>query len=243
MNTATLRPRPAKDPTVFYGDLADTLTARREALTRARHATTGERPLTWAELTEWLRFQCWYRKEETDFIESWLAQLDGPALSIALQRRIAESSRHYRRLIAHLDTLGSSMDDWSPEPEWSNWVSEFYASGPDTLERVIAHHLAGDPNALTLPGGVIPKAHQGTQPMLEQLNGDGQLHDTVGRVAVAGHATTLERQAQIHARVMRTFELEQKSRLALLRRIRALREGAAANDALADSLTANGDHR
>ena len=55
--------------------------------------------------------------------------------------------------------------------------------------------------------------------------------------------TTLERQAQIHARVMRTFELEQKSRLALLRRIRALREGAAANDALADSLTANGDRR
>jgi len=55
------------------------------------------------------------------------------------------------------------------------------------------------------------------------------------------YATTLETQAQTHARVMRAFEREQKGRLALDRRIRAIRQRSAANDGIDDSLAAGGD--
>jgi len=52
MITATLRPRPAKDPTVFYDDLALTLTARRDALIGSSHTVNGRQPLAWEELAE-----------------------------------------------------------------------------------------------------------------------------------------------------------------------------------------------
>jgi len=70
MITATLRPRPAKDPTVFYDNLALTLTARRDALIGSSNTVNGRQPLAWEELVEWLRFQCWYRRQETDIIDS-----------------------------------------------------------------------------------------------------------------------------------------------------------------------------
>ena len=50
MITATLRPRPAKDPTVFYDDL--TLTARRDALIGSSHTVNGRQPLAWEERAE-----------------------------------------------------------------------------------------------------------------------------------------------------------------------------------------------
>lgn len=241
MITATLRPRPAKDPTVFYDDLALTLTARRDALIGSSNTVNGRQPLAWEELVEWLRFQCWYRRQETDIIDSWLDHVPQPDILTALRRQLAEAGRHHRRLLAHLDTLGTSMADWSPEPEWVNWASEFHASGSDTLERVIAHNLAGNSGIMEVPDGLIPRLPEGTHTVLEQLRPDTALQVTLGRMVANRYATTLETQAQTHARVMRAFEREQKGRLALDRRIRAIRQRSAANDGIDDSLAAGGD--
>ncbi|MCK7545338.1 hypothetical protein MLC59_14315 [Marinobacter bryozoorum] len=240
MITATLRPRPAKDPTVFYDDLAMTLTARRDALIGSSNTVNGRQPLAWEELVEWLRFQCWYRRQETDIIDSWLDHVPQPDILTALRRQLAEAGRHYRRLLAHLDTLGTSMADWSPEPEWVNWASEFHASGSDTLERIIAHNLAGAPGAMEVPGGLMSTLSEDTHAVLEQLRPDSGLHATLGRMVANRYATTLDAQAQTHARVMRAFEREQKGRLALDRRIRAIRQQSAANDAIDDGLAAGG---
>ena len=235
MNTATFRPRPAKAPSVFCDDLAMTLTARRDALIGSPNTVDGRQPLAWEELVEWLRFQCWYRREETDIIDSWLDHVPRPDMLAALRRQLAEAGRHHRRLLAHLDTLGTSMADWSPEPEWMNWASEFHASGSDTPERIIAHNLAGAPGAMEMPGGLMPRLSEDTHAVLEQLRPDSGLHATLGHMVVNWYATTLETQARTHARVMRAFEREQKGRLALDRRIRAIRQRSAANDAAMDS--------
>lgn len=230
MTPATLRPRPAKDPTLFYDELALTLKARREALTRSRNATAGGQPLTWRELEEWLRFQCWYQQEQAWFIDSWFHETAGNGAFAGLCRKVSAGGRHHRLLLDHLESLGISMDNWSPEPEWTNWVSEFYAGGSDTLERVIAHNLTGELANLDTLAALIPHVPEGTRQVLQQIQPDLTMHRSLGRMAMGEYATTPERQARLHAWVMRSFELEQKAWLAFDRRIRALRKLEAAND-------------
>lgn len=232
MNSATLKPRPAKDPSVLYDDLALTLTARREALTNARHIATSGQPLIWAELVEWLRFQCWYQQEEASFIRSWLVEAAGTDIFPALCRKASEDSSHLPLLEEHLTSLGAPMDDWSPEPEWINWISEFYAGGVDILERVIAHNLTGERSNMDALEQLLPHVPASTRSVVNQILPDPAQHTTIGRMAMGEYASTPERQAHIHAWVMRSFELEQKARLAFDRRIRAIRKQSAANDTL-----------
>lgn len=231
MISATLRPRPAKDPTILYDDLARTLIARREALTEARDNIVRGQPLSWAELIEWLRFQCWYQQEETSFINSWLVEAAGTDIFPALCRKAAEDNS-LQLLRDHLISLGASMDDWSPEPEWFNWTSEFYAGGVDILERVIAHNLTGERANMDALERLMPHVPVSTRTLVTQILPDPIQHIAVGRMAMGEYAITPERQAHIHAWVMRSFELEQKARLAFDRRIRAIRKQSAANDAL-----------
>lgn len=241
MHSATLRPRPAKDPTVFYDELTQTLTARREALTEARNHVANGQPMVWAELVEWLRFHCWYQQEEASFTNSWLVEAAGTDLFPALCRKAADDSSHLRLLTEHLASLGVSMEDWSPEPEWTNWISEFYAGGVDILERVIAHNMTGEQSNIEALERLLPNVPASTRAVVNQILPDPTQHTAIGHMAMSEYAGTPERQAHIHAWLMRSFELEQKARLAFDRRIRAIRKQSAANDALDDSMNIGGN--
>ena len=129
----------AVDSTQFYEQLVGDLTARREALSEAEKSFGGFAPLGREELIEWLQFQCWYEREAAGFIGSWLRDTPEDEVFVGLCRQVADEGKHFKLLHSHLQSLGASMDGWKPEPEWVAWVSEFYAAGDDTLERIAAH--------------------------------------------------------------------------------------------------------
>lgn len=226
MSSATLRPRPAKDPTAFFDDLVQTVKDRRNALTKMPSLSEGERPLTRPQLIEWLQFRYWFLQEESRFVDSWLVETPGNELLSGLGALMADSDRQSQQLRAQLDKLGSTTATWSPEAEWGHWLSEFHASIDDIPERVVAYALAQDPAPMEtveqmLPGGTGTSSESSVRSRWPLL---------LGLSAARRYATTLERQARTRARVMHTFELEQKARLAFGRRIRSLRAQAAAND-------------
>jgi hypothetical protein len=230
MNSATPRPRPAKDPTAFFDDLVETVNARRDALTTMSGLSEGEGPLTRLELIEWLRFRYWYLQEEGRFIDSWFSDSPGNEWLAGLGALMADRDRQSRQLRAQLDWLGVTTGAWSPESEWDHWVSEFHASNEDIPERVIAYALARDLAPMEIIQKMLPEAATTSAESPARARGSMAL----GLSAAKSYATTMERQAHTRARVMHAFELEQKARLAFGRRIRTLRAQAAANDLIGD---------
>ena len=227
MSSATAMQKPAVDPKVFYNDLVRTLEQRRDALSEPEKSFGGYQPLDRAELLEWLKFQCWYEQEAAGFIGSWLRDTPEPEVFIGLCQQVADEGKHYKLILSHLQSLGASMEGWSPEPEWVEWVSEFYSSGDDTLERVAAHNITGELGAMDAFEGLLPRIPDSTRAMLEKIIPDEKFHVSLGRMTVYRYATTQDRQARVEARVLRAFELEQKGRLAFERRLGAIREQAA----------------
>lgn len=229
MSSAASKQRPAEDPKAFYDNLVSTLISRREALSEAEQSFGGYQPLEQAELLEWLKFQCWYEQEAAGFIGSWLRDTPESDVFIGLCRQVADEGKHYKLILSHLQSLGSSMEGWAPEPEWVEWVSEFYAAGDDTLERVAAHNITGELGAMDAFDGLLPRVPGSTRAVLEKIIPDEKFHVSLGRMAVHRYATTADRQARVRDRVMQAFELEQKGRLAFERRLQDIKQ-AAAND-------------
>lgn len=149
---------------------------------------------------------------------------------VGLCRQVADEGKHYQLILSHLESLGTDMEGWTPEPEWVAWVSEFYAAGDDTLERVAAHNITGELGAMDAFDGLLPRVPDSTRAVLEKIIPDEKFHVSLGRMAVHRYATTADRQARVRDRVMTAFELEQKGRLAFERRLQQVREEAAAND-------------
>lgn len=241
MSIAAAAPQPAANPKDFYEDLVRTLEVRRDVLSEAEKSFGGNQPLDQAELLEWLKFQCWYEQEAAGFIGSWLRDTPEPEVFVGLCRQVADEGKHYKLILSHLQSLGASMEGWAPEPEWVEWVSEFYASGDDTLERVAAHNITGELGAMDAFEGLLPRVPDSTRAVLEKIIPDEKFHVSLGRMAVHRYATTRDRQNRVEARVMKAFELEQKGRLAFERRLGAVREQAANDSAGQESATATGE--
>lgn len=228
MSSAATAQQAAEDPRAFYQDLLNTLEHRRDALSEAEKSFGGYQPLDRAELIEWLKFQCWYEQEAAGFIGSWLRDTPEPEVFVGLCRQVADEGKHYQLILSHLESLGTSMEGWAPEPEWVAWVSEFYAAGDDTLERVAAHNITGELGAMNAFDGLLPRVPDATRAVLEKIIPDEKFHVSLGRMAVHRYATTADRQARVRDRVMTAFELEQKGRLAFDRRLQQVRKAAAA---------------
>lgn len=230
MSIATAEQQSAEDPKAFYQDLVKALEKHRDALSEAEQSFGGYQPLERAELIEWLKFQCWYEQEAAGFIGSWLRDTPESEVFVGLCRQVADEGKHYQLILSHLESLGTSMEGWTPEPEWVEWVSEFYAAGDDTLERVAAHNITGELGAMNAFDGLLPRVPDKTRAMLEKIIPDEKFHVSLGRMAVHRYATTTDRQARVRDRVMKAFELEQKGRLAFDRRLQQVRASGAAND-------------
>ncbi|WP_052185327.1 rubredoxin [Halopseudomonas pelagia] len=204
----------------FYDQLVAALTSRRKELSEAEQSFGGYAPMGQEELVEWLQFQCWYEREAAGFIGSWLRDTPETEVFIGLCRQVSDEGRHYKLLLSHLKSLGASMEGWQPEPEWVAWVSEFYAAGDDTLERVAAHNITGELGAMNAFEGLLPRVPQETREVLGKIIPDEKFHVSLGRMAVQRFATTADRQFRVEQRVWDAFELEQKGRLAFERRLR-----------------------
>jgi len=218
---------PARDPAAFYAELVMSLDARRAELSAAEQSFGANRTLAREELLEWLYFQCWYELESAKFIGSWLYSTPEPEAFAGLCRQIADESRHYAIIAAHIRTLGGSMEGWAPEPEWVRWIQEFYArEGSDTLERMGAHNITGEIGAMNAFAGLLPRVPESTRAVLERITPDEQFHVSLGRAVVHRYAVTAEAQQRIERRAWQAFEHEQKGRLAFERRLSRLGPGA-----------------
>jgi hypothetical protein len=212
----------AMDPKAFYDSLADGLAARRLAQSDAEKSFGGHRPMGRAELVAWLQFQCWYEREAANFIGSWLADTPEPEAFFGLCQQVADEGRHCKLILSHLQTLDASMEGWEPEPEWIEWVREFYAHGADTLERVCAHNITGEIGVMNAFEGLRPRIPEATRQLIDKIGPDEEFHIALGRMVVHRYATTADRQDRVRQRVWGAFALEEKGRLAFDRRLRAL---------------------
>jgi hypothetical protein len=210
------------DPKEFYDDLVVSLGKWREGQAKEAQGFGAARPMGKPELIEWLQFQCWYEREAANFIGSWLKDTPEPEAFFGLCRQIADEGKHCKLILAHLESLGASMDGWTPEPEWVEWVQEFYAHGDDTLERVSAHNITGEIGVMNAFEGLMPRIPAATQHVLKRIMPDETFHVALGRTIVHRYATTADRQARVRARVRGAFELEQKGRIAFDRRLQSL---------------------
>jgi rubrerythrin len=215
------------EPGKFYDGLVADLRARRAALEPTERSFGADRPLSRAEVLEWLKFQAWYEMQAVRFIGAWLAAgTDEDDALQGLTRQIGDEARHYRLFNRNLESLGGSLRDWRPEPEWTEWVCEFYASGDDTLERVAAHNITGELGAFQAFESMIPRVPASTRRVIEKVMPDEKFHIALGRAVVKRHAVTADAQTRVRARVWRAFELEQAGRAAYERRVRDLRDAA-----------------
>lgn len=213
----------AQAPKAFYDGLVAELDARRAAIAPAKQSFGPPRPLSRTELIEWLKFQAWYELEATGFIGSWLDDaVDQPEALQGLARQVSDEARHYRLFLRHLESLGGTLDDWVPEPEWVAWVHDFYRSGKDTIERVAAHNIAGELGAMQAFESLMPRVPEATKRLLRKVMPDERFHAQLGRAVVMRYATSADAQARVRGRVLKTFELEQAGRAAYERRMARL---------------------
>lgn len=209
----------AMEPQAFYDSLVEELRAMREAVAPEAQSFGADRQMSGRELIEWVSFQAWYEREAASFIGEWLRTVTEEDVFYALSKQVADEGTHFHLFERHLRTLGASLDDWEPEPEWVTWVQEFYPAGSDTLERVAAHNITGEVGAVQAFETLYDRLPPETQAVLDKVIPDEHFHVQLGRMTVQRYAVTADAQRRVRERVLTAFELEQQGRLAFERRI------------------------
>jgi hypothetical protein len=210
------------DPRVFYDDLVAEIADRRSALSDEEASFGAHRPLSEAEVVEWLRFQTWYEREAAGFIGAWLADVGEDDAFHLLGRQVHDEVRHHKMFLACLERRGVGMGDWQPEPEWVAWIQEFYPAGSDTLERVAAHNITGELGAMQAFEDLRPRLPDDVRATIDKVTPDETFHVHLGRSIVVKYATTADAQRRVRERAMGAFALEQRGRVAFERRARQL---------------------
>jgi rubrerythrin len=203
----------------FYEELTAELAAMRAALP-SEEATFFNRPMSEAELVEYLSFQAYYELRASQFIGAWLAGTPERDALVLLAQQVEDEAQHYEYFMRALERRGvTSLDSWRPEPEWEAWIDEWYPSGADTLERVAAHNVAGEIGACQAFEEISPRLPDDVQRTLERVIPDERFHLKLGRTLIERYCRTDDDRARVRARVLRTFELEQAGRAAYNRRM------------------------
>lgn len=208
----------AMDPVEFYDSLLAELAARRAEVVPEAQSFGQDRQMEGAELIEWLCFQAWYEREAASFIGEWLRTITEEDAFYGLTKQIADEGTHFHLFHRHLVSLGGSLEGWTPEPEWVEWIQVFYPAGDDTLERVAAHNITGELGAVQAFESLYPRLPPATQAVLDKVMPDENFHVALGKMVVQRYATTADRQERVRRRVFGAFDLEQKGRVAFERR-------------------------
>lgn len=210
-------------PTEFYDDLMASINARREALGAEEGGTFFNRPMTEEELVEWLSFQAYYELAACRFIGAWLAKTPERDALVLLAQQVEDEGLHYEYCMRALERRGvTSLDGWTPEPEWEEWIDHWYPSGNDTLERVAAHNVTGELGACDAFFAIKPRLPDDVVKTLERIIPDEQFHMKIGRQIIERYCVTEDQQQRVRERVDKTFELEAAGRIAYNRRMERL---------------------
>jgi hypothetical protein len=219
------------DPKDFYQDIVATLEAKRAALEDAEEASFFNREMSEQELVEYLSFQAYYELRAAEFIGRWLSDTPERDAFVLLAQQVEDEALHYEYCMRALSRYGvTSLDGWKPEPEWEEWIDVWYPSGDDTLERVAAHNVTGELGACQAFLEIKPRLPVEVQKTFERIIPDEQFHMKLGRQILERYCVTDDQQERVRARVLHTFELEQRGRAAYNRRMANLGladEGAA----------------
>lgn len=206
----------------FYDDLVADLERRRGEL-EGDSATFFNRPMSEQELIEYLSFQAYYEKRAAEFIGRWLADTPERDAFVLLAQQVEDEANHYEYCMRALARRGvTSLDDWTPEPEWEEWIDVWYPSGVDTIERVSAHNLTGELGACQAFLEIRPRLPEDVQKVFDRIIPDERFHLQLGRQVIERHVHTDDDRARVRARVEHTFELEQAGRIAYNRRMARL---------------------
>jgi 1,2-phenylacetyl-CoA epoxidase catalytic subunit len=210
----------AMEPTDFYNSLIEDIDKWRQELTPDDGATFFTRPMSEQELVEWLSFQAYYEISAAKFIAKWLANTPERDAFVLLAQQVEDEALHFEYCMRALERRGvTSIDDWKPEPEWEEWIGQWYPSGDSTLERVVAHNLTGEAGACQAFYELKPRLPEDVAKTLERIIPDEQFHMKIGKTIVERYAFSDEQQAMVRERVRKTFELEQAGRVAYNRRM------------------------
>lgn len=133
------------DESTFWDEMVEHIEQRRAATVDPEEASFFNRPLSEHELVEWLSFQAYYELRACQFIGGWLATTPETDAMVLLAQQVEDEGNHYEYCMRALARRGvTSLDNWTPEPEWEEWIDGWYPSGADTIERVAAHNLTGE---------------------------------------------------------------------------------------------------
>jgi hypothetical protein len=210
------------DSPTFYDEIVADLEQRRVALADDE-ARFFNRPLSEHELVEWLSFQAYYELRAAQFIGRWLGDTPETDVLVLLAQQVEDEALHYEYCMRALSRRGvTSLDGWTPEPEWEEWIDVWYPSGADTLERVAAHNLTGELGACQAFLEIRPRLPLDVKKTFDRIIPDEQFHMRLGRQVIERFAITDDDRARVQARVDRTFELEQRARGAYNRRMARL---------------------
>jgi hypothetical protein len=181
------------------------------------------REMTEHELVEYLSFQAYYELRAAQFIGGWLADTPEPDAFVMLAQQVEDEAMHYEYCMRALARRGvTSLDNWTPEPEWVEWIDEWYTTGADTLERVAAHNLTGELGACQAFLEIKPRLPGDVQKTFDRIIPDEQFHMRLGRQVVDKYCRSDEDLERVRLRVHHTFDLEQRGRLAYNRRMSRL---------------------
>jgi len=220
---AANQPAAGDDAPDYWAELIDHIETRRSAIEDPDQANFFNRPFSEHELVEWLSFQAYYELRACQFIGGWLATTPEPDALILLAQQVEDEALHYEYCMRALARRGvTSLDDWTPEPEWEEWIDVWYPSGDTTIERVAAHNLTGELGACQAFVQIRPRLPEDVQKAFDRIIPDEQFHMKLGRRVIQRHCVTEDDRASVLARVDRTFELEQAGRLAYNRRMARL---------------------
>jgi len=203
----------------LYDELVAGIDARRAAL-EPDEATFFNRPMSEPELVEYLSFQAYYELRAAQFIGRWLSDTPESDAFLMLAQQVEDEALHHEYCMRALARRGvMSLDGWTPEPEWEEWIDVWYPSGADTIERVAAHNLTGELGACQAFLEIKSRLPADVQKTFERIIPDEQFHLRIARQVIERHVHDDDDRLRVEARVARTFELEQAGRLAYNRRM------------------------
>ena len=214
---------PTVDATPTVSSLLIAELEEQRSLLEPEQGTFFNREMTERELIEYLSFQAYYELRAAQFIGGWLASTPEPEAFVLLAQQVEDEAMHYEYCMRALARRGvTSLDNWTPEPEWEEWIDVWYPTGTDTMERVAAHNITGELGACQAFLEIKPRLPPDVQKTFDRIIPDEQFHMRLGRQVIETYCVTDDQVARVRERVMHTFELEQTARLAYNQRMARL---------------------
>ncbi len=174
------------------------------------------------QLIEFLKFQAYYERRAAEFIAGWLPHTPEIDIFGMLAQQIRDEAFHYQLHMKSLAKLGvETIEDYPLEPEWIEWIDQWYPTGDDTLERVAAHNVTGELGAYKSFEEVYDLVPDFVQETIDRIIPDEKFHMKLGKQCIKKYCVTEEQRERVRGRVDHTLLLQQRARAAFNRRMAA----------------------